>query len=92
MTRCDVHRGGCNAPIDAQWDADENGQHGGFALCRFALRQDVGDHWGDGSGRKEPWTNGSVVLCQHTRMGSSTQGPSEDSHAEFLRTFPIALV
>jgi hypothetical protein len=45
MTRGDFHRGGCDASIDAQWDADEHGQHGGFALCMFALRQDVGDHW-----------------------------------------------
>ncbi len=75
----------------SKWD--ENGQHEGVALCRLALRQDAGDHWGDRSGIKGSWTTGSVVLCQHTRMGSPTlaPSPSEDSHATFLCTFPMPL-
>ena len=37
-------------------------------LCAKML-EITGDGWGDGSGRKGSWTTGSVVLCQHTRIG-----------------------
>ena len=45
------------------------------------------DGWGDGSRRKGSWMTGSVVLCQHTRMGSPTRGLNEDSPIAYLHTF-----
>jgi hypothetical protein len=44
-TRADFYWGGSDASINAQRDADEDGQHRGFALCTPALRQDAGDRW-----------------------------------------------
>jgi hypothetical protein len=54
-------------------------------LCARTL-EIAGDGCGDGFGRKGSWMTTSVVLCQHTRMGPPTRGPSEDSPAAFRRT------
>jgi hypothetical protein len=52
-------------------------------LCARML-EIAGDGWGDGSGRKGSWMTGRVVLCQHTKMGSPTRGPSETHPQHFF--------
>ena len=73
MTRGDFHRGGRDASIDAQWDADKNGQHRVFALCRLALRQDAGDRWWIREERiLHVWERRLVSACTN---GFPTTGP-----------------